>query len=37
MDFRKKLEREKLTEAEWKESFDIERRKSIPRHPEDFE
>ena len=37
MDFRKKLEREKLTEAEWKESFDIERRKSVPRHPEDFE
>ena len=37
MDFRKKLECEKLTEAEWKESFDIERRKSVPRHPEDFE
>ena len=37
MDFRKKLEQEKFTEAEWKEGFEIERRKSLPRHPEDFE
>ena len=37
MDFRKKLERENLTDAEWKDSFEIERRKSLPRHLEDFE
>ena len=36
-DFRKKMERENLSESEWKSIFDIERRKSVPRHPEDFE
>lgn len=37
MDFRKKLECEKLSESEWENIFEIERRKSIIRHPEDFE
>ena len=37
MDFRKKLECEKFAESEWENIFEIELRKSVIRHPEDFE
>ena len=37
MDFRKKLKLEKLSESEWENIFEIERRKSVIRHPEDYE
>ena len=36
-DFRKKLDCENPSEEEWKTTFEIERRKSLPRHPEDFD
>lgn len=37
LNFRKKMDLEGFTEEEWKETFEIERRQSIVRHPEDFE
>lgn len=37
LNFRKKMDLEGFTEEEWQKTFEIERRQSIVRHPEDFE
>lgn len=37
LNFRKKMDFDAFSEAEWKKTFEIERRKTGLRHPEDFE
>ena len=37
INFRKKMDFDSFSEEEWKKTFEIERRKSGLRHPEDFE
>ena len=37
INFRKKMDFESFSEEEWKKTFEIERRKTDLRHPEDFE
>ncbi len=37
LNFRKKMDFDNFTEDEWKKTFEIERRPTIIRHPEDFE
>ena len=37
LNFRKKMDFDNFTKDEWKKTFEIERRPTIIRHPEDFE